>query len=150
MNTDLVGKVLSIAVRPDKRATLKEIPVANAVADGGIDGDHAVAPTRGITFISAKQWNDTLGELGADLPWHTRRANVLIDAPSLGHWIGKTIRVGEVEVEILDETRPCQLMDQLHNGLRAALKPDCRGGVLGRVSKSGSFRVGDTAEVITK
>ncbi len=149
MAQDTIGKVLSIAVRPDKRATPTEIPVANAVADGGIDGDHTVAPTRGITFISAKQWTDTMGELGADLPWHTRRANVLIDAPSLGHLIGKTIRVGNVEVEILDETRPCQLMDQLHNGLRAALKPDCRGGVLGRVRKSGSFRVGDTAEEVT-
>lgn len=148
MSIENVGKVLSIVVRPEKRGPVTEISTARATVDGGIDGDHPVAPNRGISFISSQQWKSTTGQLRAELPWHTRRANVLVDCPTLGHLIGKTVRVGDIEVEITQETHPCDLMDQLHMGLREALKPNCRGGVLGRISKAGAFTIGDTMTIV--
>lgn len=150
MNPQPVGKVLSIVVRPEKRGPVTEISTARVSVDGGIDGDHPVAPNRGISFISSQQWKATTGQLKAELPWHTRRANVLVDCPTLGHLIGKTVRVGDIEVEITQETHPCDLMDQLHMGLREALKPECRGGVLGRIRKAGAFTVGDTMTILAQ
>ncbi len=148
MNPQPVGKVLSIVVRHEKRGPVTEISTARATVDGGIEGDHAVAPNRGISFISSQQWKTTTGQLNAELPWHTRRANVLVDCPTLGHLIGKTVRLGDIEVEITQETHPCDLMDQLHMGLREALKPECRGGVLGRIRKAGAFTIGDTMTIV--
>lgn len=143
MTQQPIGKVLSIAVRTVQGGAMKEVPHASACVDGGLEGDIAVSASRGITFISAEQWRQVTGELGADLAWHMRRANVLVETASLGQFIGKSVRVGEVELKITDETRPCALMDQLHQGLRAALVPDCRGGVHGRVLRAGRIRVGD-------
>ena len=34
-------------------------------------------------------------------------------------------------------------MEQLCPGLRAALTPECRGGVLGRITRSGTMAIGD-------
>lgn len=144
MTQQPIGKVLSIAVRTAQRGAMKEVPHASARVDGGLEGDIAVSASRGVSFISAEQWRQVTRELGANLAWHTRRANVLVETASLGHLVGKTVRVGEVELEITDETRPCALMDQLHQGLRAALVPDCRGGVHGRVLRAGRIQVGDT------
>ncbi len=103
-------------------------------------------PDRGISLISHPQWQEAMKEMGLDLPWHTRRANVLVDAPSLEHLVGKTIALGTIRVEITMECTPCGLMDKFQPGLKAALKPDFRGGVLGRIVQGGTFGVGDFVE----
>ena len=127
---------------------MREIDLAVAKIGGGIDGDLECTPDRGITFLASQQWRQVVRELGTDLPWHTRRANVLVDAPTLSGWIGKTVRIGEVQVAIKSETHPCGLMDRLHAGLKDALRPECRGGVYGRVTRGGSFRVGDEISLL--
>ncbi|MCG3126312.1 MAG: hypothetical protein CHACPFDD_01144 [Phycisphaerae bacterium] len=137
-------RVAAIAVRSPQTGPMVELREARAQADGGIEGDVPSNPQRGVSFISLPQWHSTMQELGgARLPWHTRRANILVDADSLAAWIGRTVRVGDVEVSITAETRPCELMDRFLPGLRAALARDCRGGVHGRVVRGGVIRVGD-------
>ena len=126
---------------------MKEVASATAVQDGGLQGDIAVAARRGITFLASGHWGQVTSELGVPLAWHTRRANVLVDAPRIGHLIGRIVRVGDAEVEILGETKPCDLMDALHPGLKNALVADCRAGVHGRVLSGGEFKVGDTLVV---
>ena len=39
-------------------------------------------------------------------------------------------------------------MDALHEGLRAALTPDWRGGFLGRVIEDGEIAVGDEIRIL--
>ena len=41
--------------------------------------------------------------------------------------------IGALVLEVTMETRPCQLMEAAHRGLRGALTPDWRGGVCCRV-----------------
>jgi MOSC domain-containing protein YiiM len=144
----IVGKVLGIALRCPDKAQMTPVSQARAIENGGLEGDLAVSPERGVTFISQAQWRTVISELGANLPWWTRRANVLVDAPSLAHLIGRRIRVGEMEVQIIAETRPCGLMDKLHMGLKDTLKPYCRAGVYGRVIKSGLFEIGNQVVMI--
>lgn len=142
-----VGRILSIALRSPDTGPMREVTRADAVAGGGLVGDVKSTEQRGITLLASGQWKRVIDELAADLPWHMRRANVLVECDALGHLIGRRIRVGPVEVEVIAETRPCALMDQQHAGLRAALVPDCRGGVYGRILTSGTIRVGDAVRV---
>lgn len=141
-------RVAAVAVRTAVDGPMREIDLAVAKVDGGIDGDLKCRPDRGITFMSSQQWAQVVRELNAELPWHLRRANVLVDAPELSGWIGRTVRLGEIEVDIKAETKPCGLMEKLHGGLMVALKPECRGGVYGRVTQAGSFGVGDTITIL--
>lgn len=126
---------------------MREISEALVEEGRGIVGDLPSSPKRAVTLLSAEQWEDVTGELGADLPWHTRRANVLVSCGSLAHLLGRTIEIGTARLEVLKETRPCELMDRQHEGLRRALERDCRGGVHGRVVRSGGFKVGDVVIV---
>ena len=141
-------RVEAVAVRTAVDGPMREIDLAVAKIGGGIDGDLECTPDRGITFLASQQWRQVVRELGTDLPWHTRRANVLVDAPTLSGWIGKTVRIGEVQVAIKSETHPCGLMDRLHAGLKDTPRPECRGGVYGRVTRGGSFRVGDEISLL--
>lgn len=145
-----VGTVLGLAVRPNTSTPLQLHDSLSITVEHGIDHDHGKSKRRGITLLSQTQWLATLSDLGVsvdDLPWTTRRANVLIDAPTLEHLIGKTILVGNVRIEILAETKPCDLMDQQHQGLMQALTPDCRGGVYGRILNDGTVRIGDAVRI---
>ncbi|MFA6242442.1 MAG: MOSC domain-containing protein [Candidatus Hydrogenedentales bacterium] len=142
------GTIVGIAVRTAKMGPMREIDSARAEVGAGIDGDLPVSVKRGITFLSAEQWADTLRDLGVALPWHTRRANVLVRGLRLGDLLGRTIRLGMVEVYIHKETKPCDNMDKLHAGLQNALVPDMRGGVYGEVLIAGQFAVGDSVAVV--
>lgn len=142
------GRVVAIAIRTAVKGPMRELREAVASADGGIDGDVKVAAHRGVTLIDRGQWSEVTRELKAELPWHTRRANVLVEGLNLAELIGKQIRIGAVELTVNAETKPCGLMDELHPGLRQALVPDCRGGVYGRVTRSGSFKLGDSVTLM--
>lgn len=142
MDTPLAA-VEAIAIRTGRRAPMRELQEIEASEGGGLAGDVPAAGHRGVTLISSPQWRETTAQLGVELPWHTRRANILLDAPRLGPWIGRTVRIGEVVIEITGETLPCGLMDELSPGLRTALAPDARGGVHGRILRGGVIRVGD-------
>lgn len=148
MSGSTKGCVVAIAVRTKKNGPMLEIDAASAAKNGGIESDLKSSPDRGITFISSEQWREVQDEFGVDLPWHTRRANVLTEGLALGTLFGKTLRVGTLEVHIIAETEPCGLMDKIHQGLQHVLTPECRAGVYGRVTKSGSFAVGDEIAVI--
>lgn len=142
------GRVVGIAVKTAKGGPMREIASAEAVVDGGITAGTPVSKKRGITFLSRERWDATMEEVMADLPWHTRRANVLVEGLDLASLIGRCVRLGNVELEIRGETHPCAKMDALYEGLRKALEPDCRGGVYGQVTRGGTFRVGDALVVL--
>ena len=143
MSQSIIGTIEAIAVRTCKDGPMKELRQAEARADGGVDGDVPSPLDRGISLLSADQWEQAMRELGQDLPWHTRRLNVLVRGPGLGPLIGRTIRAGSVQIAVKKEATPCNLLERLCAGLRDVLKPDCRGGVLGRITQSGTLAIGD-------
>jgi MOSC domain-containing protein YiiM len=135
--------VLAIALRTSRRGPMREVQCVAAEAGRGLAGDLPTSEDRGITLLADAQWRRVVRSLRTDLPWHTRRANVLVRAEQLGHLIGRTIEIGEVRVCVADETRPCGEMDRQFPGLKSALTGDCAGGVHGRILNSGVIQVGD-------
>lgn len=148
MEQPTVGTVLAIALKTAHGGPMREVTAATVEQNGTLVGSASANPARGVTFLSASQWQQVMHELDADLPWHTRRANVLIDADGLGNLRGASIQIGQATFEILAETRPCDLMDTFHPGLKVALTPDCRAGVHGRVTRAGDIRVGDAVVLL--
>ncbi|MGE0609765.1 MAG: MOSC domain-containing protein [Pirellulales bacterium] len=146
---DSSARILAIALRSPQRGPMREVPSAVAVPDKGLEGDGHVSPERGITLLSRERWADATAELGVELPWQTRRANLLVQGIDLAAAIGGTLRLGEAVLRIEGETDPCMVMDRAHYGLKAALTPNCRGGVHGRVIQGGRIAVGDDVVLIT-
>ena len=142
------GKVAAIAHRPSDRDPMVELTECNIVAGKGLDTENRKPGKREVTLLSKQAWDDTCMELGTVLPWWIRRANFLIDGVDLPACSGKTLAVGAARILVHGETRPCQLMDDQHQGLREALKPAWRGGVTGQVLVGGTVRVGDAVLVV--
>ena len=136
-----------IAVRGASRAPMREVQEASVTVTDGIVEDYRGTGLRQVTFIDAGQWRQVAGELGVDLPWHTRRANLLVGGLDLPGTVGSRLRIGDCLFEIHGETEPCERMNELQAGLRAGLAPEMRGGVWGKVLESGHIRVGQSVEI---
>ncbi len=137
------GTVLAIAVRTERDGPMRTVETARVEPDGWLEGDHGASPRRGVTFLAKESWDAAMRDLGADLPWWTRRANVLVEGVDLLRRVGGRLRVGEVLVSVEGETKPCEVMDRAQPGLRRALEPEGRGGVYGRVIEGGTIAPGD-------
>jgi len=128
---------------------MQEQDSADITIGKGITGDfRGSAKDRQITILSEAAWEKACDTIGCDLTWTTRRANLLVNGIEFSAGdVGKTIRIGEVGLKIMQETKPCSLMDQQHQGLKSALTPEWRGGVCCNVLTAGSIRVSDRIEI---
>ncbi len=150
------GRLIGIARRPAVRAPMEEIGTGTISLSGGLDGDHKGPkfPKRRITVMAIEDWRAALGDLNADdggpvdLPWTTRRANLLVEGVRLPRARGGVLRVGPVTLEVTYPTQPCRRMDEAFGGLLKALHPEWRGGVTCAVLEGGEVTLGDAVDVL--
>ena len=127
---------------------MQVIDSAQVTVANGILGDfRGTQRGRQITLLSESAWHKACAEVGSELPWTTRRANLLVDNIEFdASYVGKTVRIGDVELRVTEETDPCSRMDAQHQGLTAALTPEWRGGICCDVIKAGNIKIGDQVE----
>lgn len=143
-----MGRLAGIARRDRKRAPMQTLERADISAESGVACDFRGKPgPRQVTVISAAAWRAACAELKDDLPWTTRRANLLVEDFELPKTIGAVLRVGPVRLRITGEVDPCSRMEEQRAGLKAALQPDWRGGVSCAVVSGGLVSLGDEVEL---
>jgi len=152
-----IGRLGGIARHDRPHGTVETVEEVLVSIGEGIAGDYrgAIKPDgprkRQVSLIAAEDWAaamDELGVAGGSLDWSVRRANLLTEGVELPREAGARIRIGsDVVIEVVQECDPCSRMEEIHQGLKAALSPDWRGGVLGRVLAEGTIRVGDEIRI---
>ncbi len=144
-----MGELVAIARKSKSRAPMEEIERVRVTREAGIAGDYRGRrpKNRQVTVISADVWDRVCAELGAEIAWTTRRANLLVRGVELPRRKGARLTIGALALEVGMETAPCERMDEQHQGLTAALKPDWRGGVCCRVLGDAEIRIGDPVTV---
>ncbi len=126
-------------------APLEEINQASVSELDGIEGDaRGRKPGRQVTVLFRDGWEDACREVRAQLPWVTRRANLYVEGVERPRTPGGRIAIGAVVLAVVQETRPCDLMERAQTGLYRALTPDWRGGVCCNVVRGGIIQTGDT------
>lgn len=148
----MTGTLAGIARHARPKGPMEVIDRASITFAGGVEGDHRGAVKgnpykRQVSLLEAGDWAAARDEVGHDLPWQERRANLLVDGLDLPQRAGVLIRVGTALLETTVETDPCERMDALAEGLRAALTPDWRGGVCAKVVEEGVIVVGDQVRI---
>lgn len=144
-----MGRLTGIARREKKRAPMETLPQAEISEQTGVAEDFRGKPgKRSVTVISARAWREVCTELGQEIPWTTRRANLLVDDIDLPKSEGAIIEIGHVRLEVTMEVDPCFRMDEQVKGLTEALKPDWRGGVGCIVRQGGSVSIGDAVRIV--
>lgn len=148
-----MGILAGIARHARSKAPMEAIDHARVTPEGGIVGDFRGAMKgkphkRQVTLIERGDWDAAMAEVGHNIPWQERRANLLVDGLDLPQTPGVRLRIGaDVVLEVTRETDPCERMEALAAGLKAALLPDWRGGACAMVIAGGEIAVGDTIRI---
>ncbi len=136
-------RVTNLQICTAHGAPMQQKQALRAVADLGLEGDlHAKqGSTRQVLFMD----EETLSAFG--LAAGRVRENVTtrgIELKTLA--AGTRLNVGGVVFEITKSCTPCDFIDDIKPGLRAAMEG--QRGMLARVIEGGVMRVGDAIEVM--
>lgn len=147
MTSATAARLEAIFLRPSARSPVRSVARARAVAGVGLEGDHANGGRRQVTLLSREAWDAVCTELAQTIEPAVRRANLLVSGLDLGTCIGHRLRIGDVVIDVLGETRPCELLDDGGRlGLAAALRRDRRAGVYGVLRAGGDLQVGSAVD----
>ncbi|MDH5765077.1 MAG: MOSC domain-containing protein [Gammaproteobacteria bacterium] len=136
-------RLIGIAIKPHNEYEMKLCEQASITTEAGVAGDSRGKPgSRQVTVLSLVAWTEACSELGIQLDWIKRRANLLVDDIPLQQSIGQSIIMGDAVLEITGETDPCTRMEKVHKGLFNALAKNWRGGVTCRVLNGGTLVTG--------
>lgn len=149
-----------IARRGRSRGPIQTLDAAPVTIKAGVVGDFRgrIKPggkgRRQVSLLEAESWAEAMDALGlagdAALPWTARRANLLTRGIRFPRHGGYVVAIGDsLRIQITVECDPCSRMDEVRPGLYAALLPDWRGGLLGKVISDGAIAVGDTIRIET-
>ena len=150
-----MGTLLGIARHARPKGLMELVARAAVTRECGIAGDYRGAMKGGpykrqITLMEAGDWAAAMAEVERSLPWEERRSNLLVGDIDLPQTPGVRLRIGaQVVLEITRETDPCERMEALAAGLKAAMTPDWRGGACAMVIEGGEIAVGDSIEVLS-
>lgn len=134
-------RVVALHLNVGRRAPL--VPVASAVAPvgSGLEGDRRRSARRAVLFME----QEVLDRFG--LPPGAVREQVTVRGLALGGLAPRArVRIGSALLEAAGPCDPCERMDEVQPGLRAALIG--QRGRFFRVVEAGTLAVGDTITLL--
>ena len=137
------GRVEAIWLKRAHRGPMDSVARATLVEGQGVAGSVGRSTRRQVTLIEREAWDQCMRDLKSSADPKGRRANILLSGISLAHTRGRVLIVGTTRLAIGGELTPCERMEDVVLGLRAAMKPDWRGGVFAQVLNGGEIAVGD-------
>jgi MOSC domain-containing protein YiiM len=136
-------RIVAIYLKRAHRGPMDPVAEAALVAGKGLDGNVDRSRRRQVTLLELENWQQSTADVGSDADPSRRRANIVVTGISLAHTRGRILRIGGARLAVGGELTPCERMDEVHHGLKAALRPDWRAGIFARVLDDGVIRVGD-------
>lgn len=152
------GTLRAIYVAREAGGAMTRLDTAHLIAGRGIEGDRYIeragtfspdepSPDHELTLIATEEVTRFLEATGLELSPGDLRRNLLTEGVDLNAWVGRSFRVGDVEVAGIRLCEPCQTLAE-------AVAPEVvkglihRAGLRARIVSDGRIRVGDPVTLI--
>lgn len=139
------GSLKAIWIKRAHGGPMDAVSSAALRAGHGLVGSADRGGKRQVTLIDEEGWQAVTSGLG-DISPTVRRANLLVTGVSLAHSRNRILRIGNCRIRILNQTRPCERMDDVAPGLQQAMAVPWGGGAFGEVLDDGDIAVGCRVE----
>ncbi len=144
----MAGRIEALWTKRMKRGPMDPADALHVVERTGIKDNADWGGKRQVTIIEKERWEAMMRALGdAEVDPSARRANVMVSGCDLADSRHHILRLGDVRIRIRGETRPCERMDEAHDGLRRVMAEPWNGGAYGVILDDGEIRVGDAVSL---
>ena len=145
LNIFPTGEVVSIGLRPERRANVIAVNEVEAIAGKGLKGDryNSKNGNRQVTLIQEEHLSSIGSFLGKEkIDPHLTRRNIVVRGINLLTLKGKTFRIGAALLQYTGECHPCSRMEEnLGSGGYNAMRG--HGGITAKILESGVIKTGD-------
>ncbi len=147
-----MGEVFKLGITKNNNQPIKEVNSINVLANKGVIGDRHFHefndPYNQLTLIESENIDDYNIRFGLNIPYLDFRRNVITKDVKLNDLVGKKLKVGSVELDVIDLCRPCRHLTEIlnqNNVLKEFLR---KGGLRCQILSSSKINVGDKIEII--
>lgn len=138
-----MAQLEKIYLKRGKLTPMDEVSEVRIKAGKGLVGNTEQNGLRQITILEKEIWEELMQAHQSDLSPKIRRSNLLISGLPLKDSRKKILVIGNCEIEIFGETKPCERMDEALMGLQKAMYKNWKGGAFGKALIDGVIKTGD-------
>ena len=148
-----MGAVLKLGIAKNNNQPIKEVNSIEVLANKGIIGDRHFHefndPYNQLSLIESENIDDYNIRFGLNIPYIDFRRNVITKGIRLNDLVGKKLKVGNVELDVIDLCRPCRHLTEMLNHKNVLKEFLRKGGLRCQILSSSNIHVGDKIELIS-
>ena len=147
-----MGEVFKLGITKNNNQPIKEVNSIEVMANKGIIGDRHFHdfnnPYNQLSLIESENIDEYNVKFELDIPHVNFRRNIVTKGIKLNDLIGKKLKIGNVELEVIDLCRPCRHLTEMLNQKNILKEFLRKGGIRCQILSSFKIYVGDKIEII--
>jgi len=147
-----MSEVIKIGVTKNHNQEIIEVNEITLIADKGIVGDRHFRdyndPFNQLSVIESENIDEYNLKYKLNIPYLNFRRNIITKGIKLNDLVEKRIKIGSIELEVIDLCRPCRHLSEKLNRNDVIKEFLRKGGIRCQIINDGKIYLGDKIKII--
>ena len=147
-----MSEVIKIGVTKNHNQEIIEVNEISLIADKGIVGDRHFRdyndPFNQLSVIESENIDEYNLKYKSNIPYLNFRRNIITKGIKLNDLVDKRIKIGSIELEVIDLCRPCRHLSEKLNRNDVIKEFLRKGGIRCQIINDGKIYLGDKIKII--
>ena len=147
-----MSEVIKIGVTKNHNQEIIEVNEISLIADKGIVGDRHFRdyndPFNQLSIIESENIDEYNLKYKSNIRYLNFRRNIITKGIKLNDLVEKRIKIGSIELEVIDLCRPCRHLSEKLNRNDVIKEFLRKGGIRCRIINDGKIYLGDKIKII--
>ena len=147
-----MSEIIKIGLTKNHNQEIIEVTQIDLVAGKGIIGDRHFKdyndPFNQLSIIESENIDEYNLKYKSNIPYLNFRRNIITKGIKLNDLVEKRIKIGSIELEVIDLCRPCRHLSEKLNRNDVIKEFLRKGGIRCRIINDGKIYLGDKIKII--